>query len=127
MKKTTVKNFTPRNFKKIADYIADKKHYDNCLYGKAENIALQLFDTLAANPGGDIWTYADNIIIAEIDTARRTAAHLLTEIKRAEYKTESDAGAKRLTDAERQTMANYLNAITECKKILLGALNNEII
>lgn len=123
MKKTTIRKFTPRNFKKVADYIADTKHYD-CT--TAEHIALNLFETLENNPGGDIWNYADKIIVNEIDTARRNANKLLTEINRIKYYTDDYTNHKRLTDPERAILENYKKAFAACADILRGA-TNEII
>ena len=123
MKKTTIRKFTPRNFKKVADYIAEEKHYN---YTTAEHIALQLFDTLANNPGGDIWNYADKIIVNEIDTERRNANKLLTEIKRIKYFTDDYTEHKRLTEEERAILETYKKAFAACADILRGA-TNEII
>lgn len=123
MKKTTIRKCTPRNFKKVADYIADTKHYD---YTTAEHIALQLFETLENNPGGDIWNYADKIIVNEIDTARRNANKLLTEINRIKYYTDDYTEHKRLTEEERAILETYKKAFAACADILRGA-TNEII
>ena len=123
MKKTTIRKCTPRNFKKVADYIADIKHYD---YTTAEHIALQLFETLENNHGGNIWNYADKIVVNEIDTARRNANKLLTEINRIKYYTDDHTDHKRLTDSERAILENYKKAFTTCLEILRGA-TNEII
>lgn len=120
MKRTTIRKCTPRNFKKVADYIAEEKHYN---YTTAEKIARQLFDTLENNPGGDIWNYADKIIVSEIDTARRNANKLLTDIKRIKYYTDGYTEHKRLTEEERAILENYKKALAACADILRGAAN----
>ena len=123
MKKTTIRKCTPRNFKKVADYIAQEKNYS---YSAAEHIALQLFETLENNPGGDIWNYADKIIVNEIDTARRNANKLLTDITRIKYFTDDYTERKRLTAEDRAILENYKKAFAACVEILRGA-TNEII
>lgn len=123
MKRTTIRKFTPRNFKKVADYIAEEKHYN---YTTAGKIARQLFDTLENNTGGNIWNYADKIIVSEIDTARRNANKLLTDINRIKYYTDGYTEHKRLTEEERAILENYKKAFAACAEILRGA-TNEII
>ena len=77
--RTNIKNFTPRNYNIIVNALMSEKHYSVKI---AEKIARQLFDTLAANPGGNIWSYYDHIITAEENTLREIARRCAKEAMR---------------------------------------------